>query len=354
MVEAFMVPNGEGQILPGPAGGPTTIKARTETTNGSLTLLEVTSGPKQGPPAHVHRREDEMWYVLSGAFRFIADGELLAAPPASFVFVPRGTSHCFQNITDAQARMLVMFTPSGMERFFELHAALPDGPVDPGAYRDIDRVMARTRLRPTATGRISPDDALAFGVTLAIISVMVMGLAVNWVATALLVLTIAFYVFVYTMLLKRRTPQNIVIGGAAGAAPALVGWAAVTGSLALPAWILFALVFYWTPPHFWALSLKYKDDYAKAGVPMLPVVKGVRRTTIQIMVYAFVVVLISLALVPVAGMRWLYLATAVIAGMWFIILIAAAVGIAAVAIAPVFLTARLRNMDVPDTLRVME
>ena len=137
LTRAFVVQVGEGQVIPGPAGGPTTIKARTETTNGSFTMLEVTIGPKQGPPAHVHRREDEMWYLLDGRFRFIADDKLLEAAPGSFVFVPRGTAHCFQNLEDRPSRILVMFTPSGMERFFEEHALLPPGPVDPGRYRDI-------------------------------------------------------------------------------------------------------------------------------------------------------------------------------------------------------------------------
>ncbi len=159
---------------------------------------------------------------------------------------------------------------------------------------DIDRAMARTRLRPTATGRISRDDALAFGVILAIISTMVMGLAVNWVAAALLVLTIAFYVFVYTLWLKRRTPQNIVIGGAAGAFPPMVGWAAVTGDVSLASILLFLIIFVWTPPHFWALALYRCRDYARVGVPMLPVVAGPERTRRHILGYVLVLVPVSL------------------------------------------------------------
>ncbi len=162
---------------------------------------------------------------------------------------------------------------------------------------DIDRVMARTRLRPTATGRISRDDALAFGVTLAIISTMVMGLAVNWVAASLLVLTIAFYVFVYTLWLKRRTPQNIVIGGAAGAFPPMVGWAAVTGHVSPASIILFLIVFIWTPPHFWSLALYRCRDYERVGVPMLPVVAGPEKTRRHILAYV-------LALVPVSLLPW--------------------------------------------------
>ncbi len=136
-IAAFVLQAGEGELIPGPAGGPTTIKARTESTNGSFTFLEVTIGPKQGPPAHVHRREDEMWYLLDGRFRFIAGTKLFEAEPGAFVFVPRGTAHCFQNLEDRASRILVMFTPSGMERFFEEHALLPPGPVDPDRYRDI-------------------------------------------------------------------------------------------------------------------------------------------------------------------------------------------------------------------------
>jgi protoheme IX farnesyltransferase len=159
---------------------------------------------------------------------------------------------------------------------------------------DIDRVMARTRLRPTATGRISRDDALAFGVILAIISTMMMGLAVNWVAASLLVLTIAFYVFVYTLWLKRRTPQNIVIGGAAGAFPPMVGWAAVTGHVSLASIILFLIIFVWTPPHFWSLSLYRCRDYERVGVPMLPVVAGPEKTRRCILGYVLTLVPVSL------------------------------------------------------------
>ena len=159
--------------------------------------------------------------------------------------------------------------------------------------RDIDALMARTRKRPVADGRIEPGVALGFGVSLAAASVMLMGLAINSMAAALLALTILFYVFVYTMWLKRRTPQNIVIGGAAGALPPVVGWAAVSGDVSIFALVLFAIIFVWTPPHFWALSLYRASDYAKAGVPMLPVVSGEGSTKWHILAY-------SLALFPVA------------------------------------------------------
>jgi protoheme IX farnesyltransferase len=162
--------------------------------------------------------------------------------------------------------------------------------------RDIDAVMRRTRARPIPAGRMAPGDALGFGVSLAVGSVIVMGLALNWVAAALLAVTIGFYVFVYTMWLKRRTPQNIVIGGAAGAFPPIVGWAAVTGDVGLPSLLLFGLIFFWTPPHFWALALYRADDYAKAGVPMLPVVAGPAETKRQMLAYTLI--LWPLALAP--------------------------------------------------------
>jgi len=160
--------------------------------------------------------------------------------------------------------------------------------------RDIDAVMERTRQRPIPAGRMDPEDALAFGVVLAGFSVLVMGLAVNWVAALLLALTIGFYVFVYTMWLKRRTPQNIVIGGAAGAFPPMIGWAAVTGDVSLESIVLFGIIFMWTPPHFWALALWRRLDYARAGVPMLPVVAGDRETRRQILIYSVLMALLTL------------------------------------------------------------
>jgi protoheme IX farnesyltransferase len=161
--------------------------------------------------------------------------------------------------------------------------------------RDIDAVMRRTAMRPLPAGRMMPGEALGFGVVLAVGSVVVMGLAVNWAAAALLALTIAFYVFVYTIWLKRRTPQNIVIGGAAGALPPLIGWAAVTGDIGWGAVALFAIIFFWTPPHFWALSLYRAGEYAAAGIPMLPVVAGPRETRRQMLLYTLMLWPASLA-----------------------------------------------------------
>ena len=155
---------------------------------------------------------------------------------------------------------------------------------------DIDAVMARTANRPIPAGKVTPGDALGFGLTLSIASVVLLGLIVNVTSAALLALTIFFYVVVYTMWLKRRTPQNIVIGGAAGAFPPMIGWAAVTDSVTIESIVLFGIIFLWTPPHFWALSLYLKKDYAKVGVPMLPVVAGVAETRRQILLYSLLVV----------------------------------------------------------------
>ena len=162
---------------------------------------------------------------------------------------------------------------------------------------DIDARMARTAARPLPAGRIAPGEALAFGVTLAGFSVVVLGLLVNIIAAALLAATIAFYVLVYTIWLKRRTPQNIVIGGAAGALPPMIGWAAATGTVAVEPFVLFLIIFFWTPPHFWALSLFRSEDYARAGVPMLPVVAGMGETRRQILLY-------SLVLAPLGAAPW--------------------------------------------------
>lgn len=184
--------------------------------------------------------------------------------------------------------------------------------------RDIDEVMHRTRRRPLPRHEVEPGAALRFGVVLGVAGFVWLWMFANLLAALLATFALLFYVFVYTIALKRRTSQNIVIGGAAGAVPVLVGWAAVTGELALPAWILFALVFYWTPPHFWALALRYTDDYATAGVPMLPVVRGKEATLRSMLLYTGTLVLISLMLVPVAGMGWVYLLVAVGAGAWFL------------------------------------
>jgi protoheme IX farnesyltransferase len=184
--------------------------------------------------------------------------------------------------------------------------------------RDIDQVMRRTRRRPLPAHEIEPERALSFGYALGAISFFFLSITVNVLAASLALSAIAFYVFVYTMWLKRSTTQNIVIGGAAGAVPVLVGWAAVTGTVGLPAWVMFAIVFVWTPPHFWALAMRYRGDYAAAGVPMLPVVRGADETRRQILRYSLVLFATSLLLLPFGRLGPVYGATAVVLGGWFV------------------------------------
>ena len=184
--------------------------------------------------------------------------------------------------------------------------------------RDIDEKMDRTRSRPLPGRKIEPSRALAFAVLLGAAGFVWLVLLVNLLSAALAVAAIAFYVGVYTLILKRSTSQNIVIGGAAGAVPVLVGWAAVTGRLSAAAWVMFAIVFLWTPPHFWALALRYRDDYARAGVPMLPVVKGVRRTATEALVYAGLLVAVTLLLQPVGRLGPLYVVCAAVLGAGFL------------------------------------
>jgi heme o synthase len=184
--------------------------------------------------------------------------------------------------------------------------------------RDIDGIMARTRKRPLPAGSVSPEGALLFGVALGCASFSILAIGVNPLSAALAMAALAFYVVVYTIWLKRSSAQNIVIGGAAGAIPPLVGWAAVRGSLDWTALVLFGIIFLWTPPHFWALALRYRSDYAKAGVPMLPVVRGEKETNRQIALYSVALVAASLVLVPVAGMGGLYLSSATVLGGGFL------------------------------------
>ena len=186
--------------------------------------------------------------------------------------------------------------------------------------RDIDSLMRRTRDRPVASGRIAPREALAFGVLLSLIAFVVLGALVNPLSAVLTLSATLFYVFVYTIALKRTTPQNIVIGGAAGAIPPMVGWAAVTGSVDLPALYLFTIVFFWTPPHFWALAMMIQDDYQRAGVPMLPVVVGEKRTTQNIFMYSLALVALTLLFGVSDAVGLVYLASAAALGTVFIAL----------------------------------
>jgi len=187
--------------------------------------------------------------------------------------------------------------------------------------RDIDALMKRTSRRPLVAkgprSAIKPGEALASGIILGVVSTLLLGLLVNWISAALADGAILFYVFVYTLGLKRRTASNIVIGGAAGCFPVLVGWAAVTGTVGLPAVALFAVIFLWTPPHFWALAMKFRDDYAAASVPMLPVVATPQVVARKILGYSYAMVLATLALAPYSG--WIYAACAAGLGGWFLV-----------------------------------
>jgi protoheme IX farnesyltransferase len=185
--------------------------------------------------------------------------------------------------------------------------------------RDIDKVMGRTKSRPLVTGELSAKEAYLFAWALGILSVAWLAVLVNLLAAALSLAAILFYVFVYTLLLKRRTPQNIVWGGAAGAMPVLIGWAAVTGELSAEAWILFLIVFLWTPPHYWPLSLRYRTEYSDAGVPMLPVVRNNKTVGFQIVLYAWALVASTLLLIPIGEMGIIYSATALLMGALFIL-----------------------------------
>ena len=185
---------------------------------------------------------------------------------------------------------------------------------------DIDILMRRTRGRPVPSGRVQGADALTLGVVLSLLSVMIMGMALNWLAAGLLAFTILFYAVVYTMWLKRSTPQNIVIGGAAGALPPVIGWAAATGSTPLNAWLMFLIIFLWTPPHSWALALYTSADYAKAGVPMMPVARGAKSTRRQILLYSLVFIPAALAPAFTGLGGPVYLATAALGGAVFLLL----------------------------------
>ncbi|SKC70752.1 heme o synthase [Krasilnikoviella flava] len=189
--------------------------------------------------------------------------------------------------------------------------------------RDIDQVMNRTKRRPLATGEITPRAALVFATVLGVVSLLWFALLVNVASAWLTFGAIAIYVVGYTMILKRRTPQNIVWGGIAGCMPVFIGWAAVTGSLSWAAVALFGVIFFWTPPHYWPLSVKFKKDYANAGVPMLPVVASDRRVAIEMVAHTVAMIACSLALVPLAGMSWFYTVVAIASGGWFLYLVIA-------------------------------
>ena len=185
---------------------------------------------------------------------------------------------------------------------------------------DIDARMARTAARPVPRGHVTPEEARSFGAVLAVGAIVCLGVMANWLAAALLAFTIGFYVFVYTMWLKRTTPQNIVIGGAAGALPPMIGWAAATGGISLESFVLFLIIFVWTPPHFWALALLRTGDYAKAGVPMLPVVAGAGATRAQILIYSLILAPLGMAPAIIGLGGALYAAAAAVLGAIFVVM----------------------------------
>jgi heme o synthase len=221
---------------------------------------------------------------------------------------------------------VMMLAARGIPNLWLVLATLVGGSLSAGSAnafncyidRDIDRIMKRTSSRPLVTGELRDAQALGFAWITGAASVLWLGLLVNWLAAALSLGAILFYVLVYTLLLKRRTPQNIVWGGIAGCMPVLIGWAAVTGSLDWAPFVLFGIVFLWTPPHYWPLSMRYRDDYQSAHVPMLAVVRGRTVVGLQVVLYAWATVVCSLILVPVAHMGPLYAVVAVLSGVWFI------------------------------------
>lgn len=220
----------------------------------------------------------------------------------------------------------MILAKGGLPDFWLVLATLVGGALSAGAANafncyidtDIDKIMGRTKGRPLVTGELTGREALAFSWILTVASVLWLGLLVNWLSSLISLGALLFDVLIYTLVLKRRTPQNIVWGGAAGAAPVLIGWAAVTGEVSVAAWVLFLVIFLWTPPHYWPLSVKYLEDYKAAGVPMLPVVRSTKTVVQQILIYAWAVGASTLILIPVAGMGLIYSFIATVGSAWFI------------------------------------
>jgi len=221
---------------------------------------------------------------------------------------------------------VMILAQKGLPSFWLVLATLIGGAMSAGSANafnciidsDIDKIMGRTKNRPLVTGTLTTSQATVFATILGVVSVLWLGLFVNWLSAGLALAAELFYIFIYTLLLKRRTSQNIVWGGAAGAMPVLIGFSAVTNSLSWSAAVLFLIIFLWTPPHYWPLSIKYKDDYQAAGVPMLPVVANPNRVAFEIVLYSYAMVASTLLLIPIQPMGVVYTATAVIGGLWFI------------------------------------
>ncbi len=255
--------------------------------------------------------------------------------PSSAEFLPIASATDYFLLLKPRVMSLVIFTaaigaylaPGHMHPYvmFVTILCIAIGAGASGAFnmwydRDIDAIMVRTQRRPIPAGRMIPEDALILATVLAFGSVIVLALATNLLAAGLLAFTIFFYAVIYTMFLKRRTPQNIVIGGAAGAFPPMIGWAAVTGTISLESLILFAIIFFWTPPHFWALALYRSEDYAKARIPMLPVVAGIDETKTQILIYSLILVSVTLLPYYFHMSSFIYLGTAIVLGAVFLFL----------------------------------
>jgi len=264
-----------------------------------------------------------------------------ALPMASVKRVPRTwreTALAYFALTKPRIVILLLVTTvpamvmatDGMPSLGLVAATLIGGAVGAGGAnaincyidRDLDRLMARTKRRPLPSGQVEPESALVFGLALGTLAFIEMTVLVNLLSAFLTMAAMLFYVLVYTVWLKRRTPQNIVIGGAAGAMPPLIGWAAVTNAVELPAFVLFAIIFFWTPPHFWCLALRYSGDYRAAGIPMLPVAHGEEETRWHILLYSLLLVGVTLLLYPAQAAGWVYLVAALLLGGRFVALAA--------------------------------
>ncbi len=267
-----------------------------------MTVPVSHSGPTEVPPAPsvLQRTRDTVQAYLGLTKTRIIEQLLVVTVPAMFL-AQRGIPSVW---------LIVATLVGGAAAAASAHAL--NCVVD----ADIDKVMKRTSRRPLAKGQVPPRNALIFGLVLGALSAVWLGFTTNWLAAGLSVAAIAFYVLVYTLLLKRRTSQNIVWGGAAGCMPVVIGWAAVTGTVQWPALVMFGVIFFWTPPHFWALAMRYRDDYAAAGVPMLPVVATPVQVSRRIVAYSWVMAAWTFLLLPATS--WIYAAVALVGGAYFV------------------------------------
>ncbi len=295
--------------------------------------VEVSPRPAPGLTPSPHREKQMSSSVESHSPAPAADVRSATAPERPPVPLGRKL-RAYLELTKPQVIELLLvttlptmiFAQRGFPDLTTMIATLVGGAMAAGASgafncyidRDIDRIMKRTERRPLVTGELTPREALVFSWTLAVLSVLVLGFGANWLAAGLGVAAIFFYVVVYTLILKRRTEQNIVWGGIAGCFPVLIGWAAVRGTVEWPALVLFTVIFLWTPPHYWPLSMKYKRDYQEADVPMLGAVASARLVSNQVVLYAWATVVCSLLLVPMGWAGIVYTAVALGVGGWFV------------------------------------